>query len=215
MVVLVGVTGGVLGWQEVGQPRRPHQHRATAGSSSPRWPSWSWWPPSAPTTTSGWCPRSPAGKATAALSQLWTTIRLEVLLLAVVVAITSVLVVVTPARTEADGGVVERIVELGDAGSVQLTVAPAQAGFNQIHLYLFDPDGRPAEIAESVDARHEPARRPTSGPITREAVRAGPAHFQLDGDDLARRRRPGPSRSAPASTASPRRPGPPRSRSPP
>ena len=40
--------------------------------------------------------------------------------------------------------------ELGDAGSVQLTVAPAQAGFNQIHLYLFDPDGRPAEIAESV-----------------------------------------------------------------
>ena len=94
------------------------------------------------------------------------------------------LVVVTPARTEADGGVVERIVELGDAGSVQLTVAPAQAGFNQIHLYLFDPDGRPAEIAESVTLVMS---LPSAdlGPITREAVRAGPAHFQLDGDDLA------------------------------
>ena len=29
-------------------------------------------------------------------------------------------------------------------------MAPAKAGFNQIHLYLFDPDGRPADIAESV-----------------------------------------------------------------
>ena len=95
------------------------------------------------------------------------------------------LVVVTPARTEAEGGgVVERIVELGDAGSVQLTVAPAQAGFNQIHLYLFDPDGRPAEIAESVTLVMS---LPSAdlGPITREAVRAGPAHFQLDGNDLA------------------------------
>ena len=59
--------------------------------------------------------------------------------------------------TEADPGVVERIVELGDAGSVQLTVAPAQAGFNQIHLYLFDPDGRPAEIARVGHAGDEPA----------------------------------------------------------
>ena len=68
---------------------------------------------------------------------------------------------------------VERIVELGDAGSVQLTVAPAQAGFNQIHLYLFDPDGRPAEIAESVTLVMS---LPSAdlGPITREAVRAGP-----------------------------------------
>ena len=101
-----------------------------------------------------------------------------------VVAITSVLVVVTPARTEAAPGVVERIVELGDAGSVQLTVAPARAGFNQIHLYLFDPDGRPAEIAESVTLVMS---LPSAdlGPITRDAFRAGPAHFQLDTDDLA------------------------------
>ena len=125
------------------------------------------------------------GKATAALAQLWSTVRIEALLLIVVLAVTSVLVVVTPGRTEAEGGgVVERVVELGDAGSVQLTVAPAQAGFNQIHLYLFDPDGRPAEIAEGITLVMS---LPSAdlGPITREAVRAGPAHFQLDGTDLA------------------------------
>ena len=183
MVLLVGVTGGVLAWEEVGTLD------ALTSTGYGRLLL-------AKVALVGWVavlglynhfrlvPALSRGKATAALSQLWTTIRLEVLVLAVVVAITSVLVVVTPGRTEADRGVVERIVELGEAGSVQLTVAPAQAGFNQIHLYLFDPDGRPAEIAESVTlVMSLPAA--DLGPITREAVRAGPAHFQLDSDDLA------------------------------
>jgi len=101
----------------------------------------------------------------------------------VVIALTAVLVVVTPARSTADGGVVEEIVQLGDAGSVQLTISPARAGFNQIHLYLFDPDGRPADIAETITLDLSlPAV--DLGPIAREPVRAGPAHFQLDGSDL-------------------------------
>ena len=183
MVVLVGVTGGVLAWQEVGT-----LDALTSTSYGKLL--------LAKVAVVGvvavlgvynhfrLVPALTRGKATAALAQLWATIRVEVLLLVVVVAITSVLVVVTPARTEADGGVVERIVELGDTGSVQLTVAPAQAGFNQIHLYLFDLDGRPAEIAEAVTLVMS---LPSAdlGPITREAVRAGPAHFQLDGTDLA------------------------------
>ena len=48
----------------------------------------------------------------------------------------------------------------------------------------FDPDGRPADIAETITLDLSlPAA--DLGPITREATRAGPAHFQLDGDDLA------------------------------
>ena len=87
----------------------------------------------------------------------------------------------------------ERIVELGDAGSVQLTVAPAQAGFNQIHLYLFDPDGRPAEIAESVTLVHEPAvrrprpdhprgrpRRPRPLPARRQRPRASAGTWTIE-----------------------------------
>lgn len=124
------------------------------------------------------------GKTTAALAQLWTTLRLEVLALAVVVGLTAVLVVVTPGRTSAEGGVVEEVVTLDDAGTVQITISPAKAGVNQIHLYLFDPDGRPAEIAETITLQLSlPAAQ--LGPLVREAVRAGPAHFQLDGDDLA------------------------------
>jgi copper transport protein len=124
------------------------------------------------------------GKANAALAQLRSTLRIEALGLLAVVALTAVLVVVTPGRTAAEGGVVEKIVQLGDHGSVQVTVAPAKAGFNQIHLYLFDPDGRPNEIAESVTLELSlPAAQ--LGPITREATRAGPAHLQLNGNDLA------------------------------
>ena len=124
------------------------------------------------------------GKAKASLAQLRTTLTIEILALAVVVALTSVLVVVTPARADSEGGVVEEIVTLGDAGSVQLTIAPAEAGFNQIHLYTFDPEGRPADIAETVTLELTlPAAQ--LGPLTREATRAGPAHFQLNGTDLA------------------------------
>jgi copper transport protein len=182
-IVLAGLTGTVLAWREVGSVD------ALAGTGYGRLLL-------AKVLLVAWVavlgaynhlrlvPALGRGKATAALTQLWTTLRLEAVVLAVVVAVAAVLVVVTPGRTEAEPGVVERIVPLGDAGSIQLTVAPARTGSNQVHLYLFDPDGRPAEIAESVTVVLTlPAAQ--LGPITREAVRAGPAHLQLDTDDLA------------------------------
>jgi copper transport protein len=182
-VVVVGVTGGVLAWNEV----RTLDALTSTGYSRlllAKVALVAWVAALGAYNHLRLVPALTSGKATAALAQLWTTLRLEVVTLAVVVAITSVLVVVTPARTEAAPGIVERIVELGDAGSVQVTVAPAQAGFNQIHLYLFDPDGRPADIAESVMLVMS---LPSAdlGPITRETLRAGPAHLQLDGTDLS------------------------------
>jgi copper transport protein len=124
------------------------------------------------------------GKTKAALALLRRTVRLEALALVAVLGLTAVLVVVTPARTEAAGGPVERVIDLGEVGSVQLVVAPARAGFNQIHLYTFDPAGRPAELAETIELELSlPAAG--IGPIDRTATRAGPAHAQLNGDDLA------------------------------
>ena len=94
------------------------------------------------------------------------------------------LVVLTPGKASTEGGVVEEIVQLDEAGSVQLVVAPAKAGPNQIHLYTYDPSGRPADIAESITLDLTlPAAQ--IGPLERAAERAGPAHYQLDGDDLA------------------------------
>lgn len=123
-------------------------------------------------------------KTNAAFRQLRHTLRIEALAVVAVVGLTSVLVVMTPARTEAAGGPVERIIELGDVGSVQLVVAPARAGFNQIHLYTFDPDHRPVELAEDVSLE---LTLPSAqlGPIDRTATRAGPAHYQLNGNDLS------------------------------
>jgi copper transport protein len=125
------------------------------------------------------------GKARAGLERLRSTARAEAVILVAVVAITSVLVLKTPAKTLAEGGPVERIIQLGeDVGSVQLVVAPAKAGFNQIHLYTFDPEGRPTELADTIDLE---LSLPSAdlGPIERTATRAGPAHAQLNGRDLA------------------------------
>jgi copper transport protein len=125
------------------------------------------------------------GKAKAALARLRTTVRLEALVLVGVVAITSVLVLKTPARTVDQGGPEEKIVQLSqDAGSVQVVVAPAKAGYNQLHLYTFDPEGRPTELADTIDLE---LSLPSAdlGPIERTATRAGPAHAQLNGSDFA------------------------------
>ncbi len=130
-------------------------------------------------------PAIEAGKARAALRRLQQTLRFEVAALVLVVGITSVLAVTTPARTSVVGdGVVEQMVPLEGVGEVQLVVAPARVGANQVHLYLYDEAGRPAEIAEDVTVELTlPAAQ--VGPITRTATRAGPAHLQLDGRDFA------------------------------
>ena len=124
------------------------------------------------------------GKVRAAVRRLHRTVALEAVGVVGIVAITAVLVVVTPGRTEARGGPVERIIDLGAAGEVQLVVAPARAGANQVHLYTYDAAGRPAELAETIDLELElPAAG--IGPLLRTATRAGPAHAQLNSDDLA------------------------------
>jgi copper transport protein len=183
VIVLVGSTGALLGWREVGSldglTGTTYGRLLLAKVLVVAWVA----------ALGGYnhrrlVPAMAQGKAIAALARLRTTVALEVVSLLAVVAVTSVLVVVTPARTLEQGGVVERVAELGDVGTAQLTIAPARAGFNTIHLYLFDETGRPADIAESVTLVME---LPDAGvgPITRDAVRAGPAHLQLEGSDLA------------------------------
>jgi copper transport protein len=117
----------------------------------------------------------------AAISRLQRTLGIEGAALLVVVAVTALLVQVTPARVSAETSVVvERVVELGDAGSVQVVVDPARTGPVEVHVYTYDADGLPADIAEAVTLE---LIEPTAGlgPLQREPYRAGPAHFQLDG----------------------------------
>lgn len=109
---------------------------------------------------------------------------MEVAGVAIVVAVTAVLVNLTPAYVDAGiGQIHSEILDLGEAGSVQLVVEPNRAGDNSLHLYFYGPDGRPAEIADDV---HIELAKPSDdiGPITRDPYRAGPAHFQWDGAEL-------------------------------
>jgi copper transport protein len=124
------------------------------------------------------------GKARAALRQLVRTLGAEALGLVVVVGLTAALVNIVPGSALAQGGPVEEIIQIDKVGSVQVVVAPAKAGFNEIHLYTFDLDHRPEQIAQSVALQLE---LPSAhvGPLRREADRAGPAHYQLNGNDLS------------------------------
>ncbi len=123
-------------------------------------------------------------RAPRAWGLLGRTLRWEAIGLVVVLAITGVLVNVTPARSAAGiGQIFTGDIDLGESGSVNVVVDPARAGFNQIHLYFYDPDGRPADLTDDVTVNLSlPAD--DIGPIRRTPVRAGPNHFQLDGNDL-------------------------------
>jgi copper transport protein len=130
----------------------------------------------------------PAVQRSAAAPRAWAllrkSVRIEAAALVAAIALTAVLVNVTPARSAAGvGGIFSETVPLGDAGSVNIVVDPNQAGRNSIHLYFYDADGRSDEIADDVTVS---LSLPSDdiGPIVREPFRAGPAHFQIDGDEL-------------------------------
>jgi copper transport protein len=122
-----------------------------------------------------------AGGARAALPRLRRTLGIESGAIVAVLAVTAVLVQVTPARVAVEvDAIVERVITLGDAGSVQVVLDPARTGPTQIHLYTFDPEGFPDEIAETLLVELvEPGAG--IGPLSLEPYRAGPAHFQYDG----------------------------------
>lgn len=110
------------------------------------------------------------------------TLRLEGAMLIVVIAITGVLVNVTPAEQSVDRGPITVTTELGE-GTVDVTIDPAKAGRNDIHAYLYDAEGKPDGRYDEAEFRLElPAQ--DLGPFDREPVEAAPGHFQLVGTDL-------------------------------
>ncbi|WP_421120613.1 copper resistance D family protein [Aquihabitans daechungensis] len=116
----------------------------------------------------------------------WTVllrlVRLEVALLVVVLMITAVLSNVTPAKAAVDEGPVTVSAPLGE-GTVDVTVDPAEAGRNDIHLYVFDADGRPDDRYDGAEVSLELPSQGL-GPFDRTPVDAGNGHFQLVATDL-------------------------------
>ena len=110
------------------------------------------------------------------------SVLVEVAVAAVVLALSAVLVGTPPARSEVDRPV-DVLLPLqgsaGPAGSVQLSVTPARAGANTLHVYLFDDSGRLTQPASISVTLTEPAQ--DVGPLDVDLEPAGPGHYVGDG----------------------------------
>ncbi len=111
------------------------------------------------------------------------TVRSEIVGLAVVLAITSALVAITPARDAVSTGGVFSSTVAFRGGQLSLVVDPDKVGTNEIHVYVLDKAGRPDETLEKMTLRMSLPSKGV-GPLEQEMVTAGPGHWSLDSSDL-------------------------------
>lgn len=117
----------------------------------------------------------------AAMSALRTTLAVEAGLLVAVIAVTALLVDVTPARA-AVAPPFEATEDLAD-GEVQLYVESTRVGTITLHVYAFDADGAPLESSEAIDIRFSLPSADIVG-LERTPEITGLGHWTLITDDL-------------------------------
>jgi copper transport protein len=121
--------------------------------------------------------------AAPAWRRLRRTLRVEVAVLGLVVAVTATLVGIRPAAEAA--GVTEPFstaVPIGGDAQLSMTIDPNQVGHNAIHLYVLDATGRPVD-ATGVELRMSlPAN--DIGPLVRTPTFIAPGHWVHTGNDL-------------------------------
>lgn len=90
-----------------------------------------------------------------------------------------------PAR-EAAGitGVFSTYQDLGTDYEVNLVVDPNRTGVNEVHLYVLDATGRPAEPGEELSLSFTKPDQDI-GPIARVPQDAGPGHWLHTGPELS------------------------------
>lgn len=123
----------------------------------------------------GWVNRRrivPAGERL--LGALTRNVRVEVVVAAILLAVTAGLVEQTPARVAVDQPV-DQIVRT-DQGTMQVTVDPARVGTNTIHLYFYDASGSQPLNVDAVELWASvgdiPPRRLDVVPVTQSHVSA-------------------------------------------
>jgi copper transport protein len=129
-------------------------------------------------------PRLKAGIASAAeRTRFLRAAGAELAVMVAVVGVTAVLVAEPPARAQvAPKGPFATTAPFGQL-ELNLVVDPAAAGRNQIHLYLTDRAGQPAEVAEATVAATLASKR--IGPLRFQAHRLAPGHLTVHSAQLA------------------------------
>ena len=122
--------------------------------------------------------RLQADDAAEQLPSLRRSLVVEAVLGAAIVLVSAVLVGTPPSQATATDPV-DVVVDLeggsGEAGSVQITVEPAQAGPNTLHLHLYDDEGQatqPEELRVTVVEEQQEI-----GPLDVEVAPAGPGRY--------------------------------------
>lgn len=177
-VVVVAVSGTVSGWQQVrtldGLTSTSYGRLLLAKVAG-----------FAVLVVLGWANRArlvPLVRRTVA--PLRRSLRIELAVAAVVLALTAALVHQPPARTSASDGPYDTSVEAAGGELLSATVEPAQAGSNDIHLYFTDPAGAPLGVdAVQVTAATTdvPARRLQVTPVTPDHVTVAGASLPSPG----------------------------------
>lgn len=115
--------------------------------------------------------------------RLDSTVRAEIVGLVAVLAITSVLVAITPAREAASGGGVFSSTVAFRGGQLSLVVDPARVGTDEIHVYVLDEAQRPDEALEKMTLRMSLPSKDV-GPFEQAMDDAGPGHWSLVSSDF-------------------------------
>lgn len=133
-------------------------------------------------------PTAEAGDRTdpAEEGMLRRSVLVEVVLVAVVLAVTAVLVGTPPARSAATRPVdvilpLQGSADAETAGSVQITVDPAGVGANTLHVFVFDESGQPAQPQDVRVTLTETGQQ--IGPLEVDLAPNGPGDFI--GDDMS------------------------------
>jgi copper transport protein len=194
LLVVLGAAGVSRVWvqQHLGMPRprrsprqlTAHAFAAAAAAADPRGDAGA-----APDDVHEAAGARAAAQAEAAIADVRPfrrSVLLEAGLLAVVLTLSATLTGTAPARSAVAEPFAATLDLQGAAGadgsSVQVSVDPAQAGPNTMHVYLFDADGRltqPAEIRVTLAEEQQQI-----GPIEVELAPAGPGHYVAEALDV-------------------------------
>ena len=118
-------------------------------------------------------------------SLLRRAVRLEAVAIVVVLALTSVLVNVTPSRTViATRDRVVNQTQTVATGSVNLVVVPAHPGTNTLHIQYLDAAGRPVDVANTLTIEFSLPDQGI-GSLSRQVAKASTGHFLYVGPELS------------------------------
>ena len=108
-------------------------------------------------------------------------VAIELAVMVVVVGVTAALVAEPPAKAQASSSSVTREDAIGPF-HYTVTVDPARVGQNEVHAYVLEHTGQPAEVDEI--ALTATLDQPDVGPLPLEATPAGPGHVTVAAAEL-------------------------------